>query len=206
MAFRFWKPGNRSGTGDPQWIDYYDLEVLKGIRKRDISWIWWRDLRLYRSQSKDSHDEGQVHLIGNEGIISADDDLQNLTDGELEENNDQLQEALGDLKEAVIPDEDTEGKDQAIGEMGKKKGARKGLFKSISVAGGSTKARMDMGSTLFGIFTIRNLPWNDHGDHLGTDMVFGLIKPNTTNNKTYGEATFMVCDVVLVSWGKTDSR
>lgn len=87
-------------------------------------------------------DEGQVHLIGNEGIISADDDLQNLTDGELEENNDQLQEALGDLKEAVIPDEDTEGKDQAIGEMGKKKGARKGLFKSISVAGGSTKARM----------------------------------------------------------------
>ncbi|CAN7056527.1 unnamed protein product [Brassica oleracea var. botrytis] len=73
---------------------------------------------------------------------SGEENFQNLTDGEVEESNDQIDDTLGDIKEDDIKVGGTEEKEAAAGEEDKKKGARRGLLKPSLVAGGSTKARM----------------------------------------------------------------
>ena len=88
----------------------------------------------------------QVNLEGDDGEdvenASGEENFQNLTDGEVEESNDQIDDTLGDIKEDDITVGGMEEKEAAAGEEDKKKGARRGLIKPSLVAGGSTKARM----------------------------------------------------------------
>ncbi|KAL0679219.1 hypothetical protein Bca4012_007200 [Brassica carinata] len=88
----------------------------------------------------------QVNLGGDDGEdvenASGEENFQNLTNREVEESNDQIDDTLGDIKEDDIKVGGKEEKEAAAGEKDKKKGARRGLLKPSLVAGGSTKAIM----------------------------------------------------------------
>uniref|UniRef100_M4DCF9 Uncharacterized protein n=1 Tax=Brassica campestris TaxID=3711 RepID=M4DCF9_BRACM len=76
-----------------------------------------------------------------ETVEASDDGFLNLTDGEVEVSNEQVQEEFPEVKEDAEINEATEGKEQPPGEVEKKKVVRKGLFKQTAVAGASSKAR-----------------------------------------------------------------
>ena len=69
------------------------------------------------------------------------DELQNLTDVDLEENY-KLQEVLEEIKEEDKDIEDAAGKEVNVDVAEKKKGAHKVLFKQSVAAGGTTKKRL----------------------------------------------------------------
>ncbi|CAN6889798.1 unnamed protein product, partial [Brassica oleracea] len=69
------------------------------------------------------------------------DELQNLTDVDLEENY-KLQEVLEEIKEEDKDIEDAAGKEVNVDVAEKKKGAHKVLFKQSVAAGGTTKKRV----------------------------------------------------------------
>lgn len=84
-------------------------------------------------------DEDRVHKMGNDE--GSGDGFQNLSDGEVEVNSDQVTEGLN-LADGDVVNGLPEEKASVVGDVEKKKVVRKGLFKSTAVAGGSTKARM----------------------------------------------------------------
>ncbi|KAH0858454.1 hypothetical protein HID58_086715 [Brassica napus] len=84
-------------------------------------------------------DENLSNVLGT--VEASDDGFLNLSDGEVEVSNEQVQEELPEVKEDEEINEETEGKEQPPGEVEKKKVVRKGLFKQTAVAGASSKAR-----------------------------------------------------------------
>uniref|UniRef100_M4FHB0 Uncharacterized protein n=1 Tax=Brassica campestris TaxID=3711 RepID=M4FHB0_BRACM len=80
-------------------------------------------------------DEDRVHKMGNDE--GSGDGFQNLSDGEVEVNSDQVTEGLN-LADGDVVNGLPEEKASVVGDVEKKKVVRKGLFKSTAVAGGST--------------------------------------------------------------------
>lgn len=89
-------------------------------------------------------DGEQDNVLGlEEGIVEGSDDgFLDLSEGEVEVSNGQVQEELKEGKDDVGNNVDLVGKHKAPGEVDKKKGVRKGLFKPSAGAGASSKARM----------------------------------------------------------------